>query len=532
MEIDLERHDPRSEAFRAQVCVVGGGIAGITLAHALSQRGIEVALLEAGGPGIEARSQSLFAEARLEGQPHVGTREGRFRAWGGSSLRWGGQLLRMPTEPGPDWPVTAEELAPYEAEAERMLGADALPFGAVEFFSAVKLRQPRLLAELGELQTSLSKWTPFSRRNLAHTLGSEVLEHPWARVYLHAQATEILLAEDGTQVAAVLVRNLAGDAFRFEAEHFVVAAGTVETSRLLLASRSVVKQGVGNFCGAVGRNFHDHLTLPMAVMTGAARRRLLEELRPWVFGETLHSVKLEASAGLRERLGLNPVLAHLTLEEPEGSGVAVVREVLKASQNGGRWETLREHAREIPGATMEAARLAWAAKVGHRRFVSENAVVKLQLNLAQDAPSLSRIRLSEEQDAFGVPQVELDWRVTVNEMATARRFAGWLKERFEALGLEGVEWVDGIFAEGTALPGLDDARHAMGGACMGNDVTSSVVDAELTVHGVGNLSIASAGVFPSGSPQLPTLPLMALTLRLAERIAARLDAAAEVEASL
>jgi choline dehydrogenase-like flavoprotein len=72
----------------------------------------------------------------------------------------------------------------------------------------------------------------------------------------------------------------------------------------------------------------------------------------------------------------------------------------------------------------------------------------------------------------------------------------------------------------------------MGGACMGNDVTSSVVDAELTVHGVGNLSIASAGVFPSGSPQLPTLPLMALTLRLAERIAARLDAAAEVEASL
>jgi choline dehydrogenase-like flavoprotein len=111
-------------------------------------------------------------------------------------------------------------------------------------------------------------------------------------------------------------------------------------------------------------------------------------------------------------------------------------------------------------------------------------------------------------------------------VATGRKFAAWLKERFEALGLEGMEWAEGLFAEGAALPGMDDARHAMGGACMGRDVTGSVVNGDLTVHGVENLSIASAGVFPSGSPQLPTLPLMALTLRLAERIAGLVDLAA------
>jgi choline dehydrogenase-like flavoprotein len=53
---------------------------------------------------------------------------------------------------------------------------------------------------------------------------------------------------------------------------------------------------------------------------------------------------------------------------------------------------------------------------------------------------------------------------------------------------------------------------------MGNDPANSVVDAQLRVHGVENLWVASAAVFPTGSPQLPTLPLMALTLRLAEQL--------------
>jgi choline dehydrogenase-like flavoprotein len=172
---------------------------------------------------------------------------------------------------------------------------------------------------------------------------------------------------------------------------------------------------------------------------------------------------------------------------------------------------------------VEAARLAWAAKLGHRRRVSDDAVVKLQLNLAQDTPSRSRIRLSGELDAFGVPQASVDWRVTANELATVRGFATWLKERFAGLGIEGIEWVPEVFEAGGKVPGMDDARHAMGGACMGNDADESVVDSELTVRGVANLSIASAAVFPSGSPQLPTLPLMALTLRLAERLAGLVD---------
>ena len=238
-----------------------------------------------------------------------------------------------------------------------------------------------------------------------------------------------------------------------------------------------------------------------------------------MYGETLHSVKMEASAALRERLGLNPVLAHMTLEEPEGSGVEAVRSLMTATQHGALARTLTASAGKLPGALLEAARLGWAAKVKHRRFVSAGARMRLQLNVAQDAPSSSSVTLSDAVDALGMPQPVVAWRVTEQERETLRRFADYLKEQFAQAGLQGMEWVPEVLAPDGLLPGMDDARHAMGGACMGLNPQTSVVDGELRVHGVGNLWVASAAVFPTGSPQLPTLPLMALTLRLAEQLA-------------
>jgi choline dehydrogenase-like flavoprotein len=519
MEIDLVGVGAGVEAVRSQVCVVGGGIAGMMLARKLAQRGVDVVLLEAGGHEIEDETQRLFEEAELRGWPHVGTNEGRARAFGGTSVWWGGQVLGMSRDAAEGWPIAWEELEKVSDEAQRLIEVDALPFEGAEFFAAAHAEVPPMLAELGEVEARVSKWMPFSRRNFAGTVGKDLVAHPRVRVYLHAQAMELLLAVSRTHLEAVVVRNPVGMRFRFEANEFVLAAGTVETSRLLLASQSVVAVGVGNANDQVGRGFHDHVTLPVATLTGAARERILRELRPWVLGGTVHSLKLEASRALRDRLGMNPTLAHVALDEPEGSGVAVVRELLTALQRGEFGKALGTHAARIPGAGVEAVRLAWEAKVQRRRFVSKDAVVKLQFNVAQDLPSRSRVMLSEDMDASGMPRVVVDWSVSENEVASLRRYAEYLGEKFEGMGLMGVEWVPEMFVEGAGLPGLEDARHAMGGACMGTDPHSSVVDAELRVHGVANLSIAGAAVFPTGGAQLPTLTMMALALRLADRLA-------------
>jgi choline dehydrogenase-like flavoprotein len=535
MEIDLELVAARVEPFRSQVCVIGAGIAGLTLAHRLSQQGIDVALLEAGGRTLEspdgmfdAAGHDIFAQARLSGEPHVGTTAGRSRVFGGSSLGWGGQLLPLATPPDTAWPISNEDLAPHYRAAERLLGVDDLPYDFPAFFERSHTTPPATLARLPELTPTLSKWTPFTRRNLATLVGAPLLASRGARIYLRAQATELVLDRERDHLEAVLVRTLSGATFRFEASHYILAAGTVETSRLLLASRSVAPEGVGNAHDQVGRNFHDHLTLPAGVLTGAARATLLREFRPWVFdggrGATLHSLKLEASAELRERFALNPVLAHLTINEPEGSGVAVLRDLLLAVQHGNLRHALATHAVRVPSAMLDASSLWCAATLHHRRFVSARAAVALRLNAAQDAPSLSRIELSDQLDPAGVPQPVVDWRITARDITTLRSFAVHLHEHLAALQLDGFHWLPELFTpdDVAPLPQIEDARHAMGGACMGHDPRSSVVNADLTVHGIANLSIASAATFPNGSPPLPTLPLMALSLRLADRLAAQL----------
>ena len=524
MQIDLERHESGAEVFRSQVCVVGAGIAGLTLAHRLSKLGLDVALLEAGGKTVDEPSQSLLAAAELTGHPHLGTTEGRVRALGGSSLRWGGQLLPLSSETDPAWPISAAELAPFIEDAERLLGVDDLPYAAPEFFAAIRSQSPELLDELPELTATVSKWTPFTSRNMAHTLGSYLVEHPRTCVYLNAQVVELLPAASRSRIVAALVRTRGGATVRFEADHFIVAAGTVETSRLLLASRSVIPVGVGNSFDQVGRNVHDHLTLPAATITGEARTTILQELRPWLRGRTLHSIKLEPSPQLRARLQINHVVAHLTLEEFEGSGLAILRELLTARQRRELRPALAAHAALLPAAVLEAMRLTGSALFQRRRFVADSTSVKLYLNGAQDSPSRSRITLSPLLDDFGLAQAVVDWQITPHELQSLSLFAKYLAEH---LPLKGIQWLPGVFSPDTPVRGMmlsriQDARHPMGGACMGRDPKSSVVDPNLTVHGIDNLSIAGAATFPTGSAPLPSLPLMALSLRLAEHVTARL----------
>jgi choline dehydrogenase-like flavoprotein len=499
MEIDLAQLDSSAaggDLLRAALCIIGGGIAGLTLAHKLVTLGHEVLLLEAGGHTPES-----FTPIQQLGHPHPGTLELRPRALGGTSLTWGGQLLPFPH--GSSWPISSTDLAPFATEAEDLLAVDSLPYNAAEFFSQLHQPAPSLLSQLPHLDASLSKFTPFSHRNLAHTLGEKLRTHPTARIIVHTQASELVLASTRDHIEAVIVRTPSGHTHRIEADHFILTAGTIETVRLLLASRIGGDQ--------VGRNFHDHLTITAATVREPARTQLLAAFRPWIYRGTLHSLKLSASSELQRQLNLSPILAHLTIDEPDASGIGALRSLLRARQQNNFAATLRATLPQLPSALADAARLTLSASRQHRRYVSPRAAVQLRLNAAQRTPSASSITLSPDF------QPVLNWRIDPTEPATLRNFAQHLRTH---LNLDGIDWNPSLFTPDpeAPIPDLDDARHAMGGAIMGADPLASVVDANLCVHKLRNLFVASAAVFPDGSPQLPTLPLMALTLRLAQHL--------------
>jgi choline dehydrogenase-like flavoprotein len=557
MLVDLEElTEAEQPVRRSRVCIIGAGVAGLTLATRLAELGLEVHLLEGGGRTDEDRSQSLY-NARMAAWRHTGTTEGRFRLYGGSSTRWGAQLLSFTDDvfhppagtPSESWPLDNTDLRRYFSDVEDLMQADHLPFDGDDFYNAMRVTDRPPAELLGskskqDLRLRFSKWAPFAARNLAQTLGVRAEESDRITLFLHANVTEILLTPDGKRAEAVLVRNFQGIHFRFEADEIVVAAGTIESSRLLLLSRSVQREGIGNRYGQVGAGFQDHISLPLCTLRGRTRSRMLHWFAPFMVNGTAHSAKLEASDELRSRAGLPSVMAHIILEEPDGSGADVVRDLMRSIQRGDRLVALRRALPRLPGAAIGIVRMAWILKLKGRRTVSDDAVVTLCIDSEQPL-NTNRIALApKEVDSLGMPRAVVKWSVTDVELQDLLRYAGIVMSRMKAAGLAELDCASAVTdaigqlaKENQVKPEtlqrvrnlVRDTFHPMGGTPMGDNPATSVVDPELRVHGVENLSIASASTFPGGGSSNPTFTLMALTLRLADRLAASESASMRAE---
>ena len=519
MHVDLEQV-PESASFRATVCIIGGGIAGLLLATRLASRNIDVHLLEAGGLTFEERSQSLY-KARMAADNHRGTNEGRFRTFGGSSTQWGGQVLPFTPDifqpisgsSALHWPIEEQEVSSYYKDVEDVLGVDHLPYSS-DLLEALNFPA---LPRSSDVDVRFAKWAPFHRRNLAQTLGAEALRHANLTVFSHANAVSVSASSvDACVVTSVRVVSYSRREFTFEATHFVLCAGTVESSRLLLLSPDIP-----NPHDQIGRYLHDHVAYHAAEFVSPARERAVELLGPFYVNGTIHSCKLEASAETRRREDLLAVMAHVVILEPDDSGTNALRNLLRSLQSGKIVEALGTNALPFVCGIGDIVRLFVSSKFRQRRAVSKRAKLLLNIDVEQAPEAENRVLLSSsEVDAFGLPVTVIHWTVGQTERDTARRYAALVRRYLTDLMIDPGQWGETL-KSGTE-PVLLDTNHAMGGLCLGNDPKTSVVDRDLTMHGVSNLSIASCAVFPSGSSSNPTFTMMALTLRLADFLTSKL----------
>ena len=515
---------PAGQEFQSDLLIVGAGIAGLVLADAMRGSGRQVDVLEAGGESLEPESQALYA-AEMAATPHLGTTEGRFRVYGGSSTRWGGQLLPLATHdfaqrphvPHSGWPLDPAELSPYLGQCEQLLGVNHAPYD-----SAILEQLPRPIPELtaADLQPRFSKWAPFRCRNVARSLGLRCQQDHATRIFLHASVVAIDLHADGRHAQGVQVRTLEGGAFRFRARQVVIAAGTIETSRLLLASRRVHTQGIGNHSDQLGRWFHDHLSVKAAVLQPRRRRELLQRLAPWYLGATRHTAKLESTAAWQARQGCLNVMGHLVFEAPETSGFAWLRHQLKARQSGSTegQAVPAPYLEQLPAESLDVAYLAWKRLVRKRRWCPAGAAITLYIDTEQQPNPESRIRLSETRDALGMPKAVVQWQWGEPERQAFAAYRQLFDRQWQAWSFGPIHWLESFEPDSSWQANVSDIYHLMGGTRMAAEPSQGVVDAQLRVHGVDNLFVASCSVYPTGGSSNPTLTLMQLTLRLAEHL--------------
>lgn len=516
----------------ADICIVGGGAAGVTLADALVAEGREVLLLESGGTDHDPAVQSLM-QGSSHGFPYYGLADCRLRFFGGTTTIWGGRCAQLneidfqhrPWLPYSGWPITKADLAPHYARAQASLGLPPTD-GEDELWDAHGLTPPPWSPEvIGSAFWQFDQeGDRFALRQPARIKASR-----HARILLHASVTGIRLNPQGTAVMALDFANIAGGRGRVWARHFVLAAGGIENARILLASDDVRRNGVGNDRDLVGRFFMEHPHARGARIETQAVMRLLKALpHSYRRGGIRHAAVARPAPALQRREGLLNSAFTLAARQHPGARMVMAKRLLLSLRdtrdpdrhNRRLWNLyrrqvirLREHAGPL---------LAWASI----RSGSHGLYTVLR---AEQAPNPdSRVTLGPTRDALGMRQVSLDWRLSPIDKHTARVTMLALDGELARLGLgrcipepwlagDGPDWQTDPLISNHPIGGF----HHMGTTRMAASPRAGVVDADCKVHGIANLWIAGSSVFPTSGWANPTLTILALALRLADHLAHR-----------
>lgn len=532
---------------QADVCVIGAGPVGIALALSLAAAGREVLLIEAGGEQPDPAVQDFYRGAVSDPALHSPLHDYRERRLGGSSTIWGGRC--MPFDPidftprewvaDSGWPIDGAALAGYYPAANRWCEAGAFDYDATTALPADA--KPMIAGFAGGAYRTdrlerFSCPTDFGRR-----YRDRLATSPQVRLAMHTGVSALRLDCDGRRVAGVELRLPGGAVVTIAARDVVVSAGGLETARLLLASRDVHPHGIANHHDVLGRYYMSHLagtigTLRMRVPVWHGYDRADDGTY------CRRRLALSDAAQATHRIG-NVVarLHHPRIADPRHGtatlsalylGRALVPKLYRARLTGEGTAGIAEHARHVanvlraPGDVMRfAIDTLWHRYLAERKFPSvvitpAKGDYMLDFHAEQMPNRDSRVMLGEECDAWGVPRLIADWRYLPQDVTTVKTALALLAADLERSGCGSLTYdPDTVEQEMTrygAYPG-----HHLGTARMGSDPRTSMVDGDCRVHGIGNLHLAGAAVFPTSSQANPTLTAIALALRLAERLAAQ-----------
>lgn len=532
------------KALIVTVCIIGGGVAGLTIARELEQRGIDTCVLESGGfePDDDTRDLYRGESTGIDYQFADGCRA---RFLGGSSNCWGGwsrpldpwDFQRRDWVPHSGWPFGLEELAPFYERAHQVLRLGPPSFDPAFWEQAIGRPDVRRLPlTTGLVRDTISQFSPPVRFGKHYRQELKLARH--VRVFLHANVTQIVPDPLGTRINQVRVQTLNGRKMTVAARLFVLATGGIENARLLLASNQVMRPGVGNQHDLVGRYFMDHPRMLVGSVSFSPRwaRNKLYDIKYNYMNSAVsaHGQHIAAQLALtreaveRERV-LNARVCFCSEFPGEGSAGAQAlfrckQALLSKEQPGWR---LRDDVGVMAREPVNTF-LYGFTRLFHPRALIRNVAFQLIIEPAPDPDS--RVRLSStRRDALGMPRVEVDWRIAPLVRRTADRTLALVAAELRHSGVAEVELGPSIEQHGwPSTFEREGTWHHMGTTRMHDDEKQGVVNRDARVHGLGNLYVAGSSVFPSVGANFPTITLTALALRLADHLALQLDGAASL----
>jgi len=444
---------------RADVCIVGGGPAGVTLADALTRAGTSVVLLESGSwdddPDAQALNEGGADGPIIKDYPNY-LYTGRRRQIQGSASRWGrGYCMPFRSIDFDDrtwishsgWPIGRDDVGPFEKMAAETFGFDSFD-------------DPETAGALVHLSYHFPP-----NPQLFRVLFLDLLTRPTFTAELGTTVVELNV--NGDRISSVRAVRAGGGELLVEADTVVLASGAVENARLLLMH----ERQLPSLSKATGRYFMEH---PHGLV-GSVELPDLSALRSCLVDEGTRDV-LAVSEDIQRKGQLLNVSIQLRPQSPVGTAGPITCSLY--------------------------ARAEQAPNPDSRVLLAEG-----------------RDRLGSPMPYLEWRLMPQDWSSIVQ---TTEMVASALEGQYGAQAQVLVS-ADDPWPWAPAGPSDSAlatwGNHHLGTTRMASGPDEGVVDPDCLVFGTDNLYMAGSSVFPTGSCANPTFTIVTLAHRLALHLA-------------
>ena len=493
------------------LCIVGAGAAGLSMAMEWIGASRTVILLEGGGFNYEPQMQALYAGKSLGDPYQVPLEAARLHYFGGTTGHWAGWCAPMdPMDfqkrdwvPHSGWPFQREHLDPFYERAQAYVELGPYAYDVADY-EAMDPSRKRLPFDEEKIWTKMWQFSPPTRFGTRYR--DAIIDAENIHLYTYANVTEVEANESVRAVTGLRAQTIDGKRHRVRARRYVLACGSIQNARILLASNRQAPAGLGNDRDLVGRFFMEHLEMGGAQL-------ILEKpdpMRMYALRFAGHRTPTGELAVSEQAQRQHRILNGTASLRP-GTFPEEMRSFFQRFSEGGfrRWMRSDEPAKEAPQRPS-----AWPATPdeGRRDY-------QLQSRAEQMPNPASRVVLSAEKDALGMPLADLHWKLSELDKRSMRTFFEMVAHEFGRTGVGRVQILDWLLEDDVTWPSfLSGGFHHMGTTRMHDDPGQGVLDGNAKVHGVGNLYVAGASAFPTSGAPNPTLTLIALSLRLSDHL--------------
>lgn len=492
------------------LCIVGAGAAGISMAMEWIGRNKKVILLEGGGFNPEMQLQDLYRGESIGVPYQVPLESARLHFFGGTTGHWAGwcapmddiDMKKREWVPNSGWPFEKTVLDPFYERAHPYLELGPYNYDVSHYEAATPERKPLPLDEK-RWRTKMWQFSPPTR--FGTTYREAIVASDAVHLYTYANVTEITANEAGSAIEGLIAKTIDGKAHSVKAKHYVLACGSIQNARLMLASNKQMSVGIGNQNDLVGRYFMEHFemggaqmmltepdSLPMYAGRFGGARLPTGELALTEEIQKAHRI-LNCTASIRPGTYSEEILGFFQVFSDQGGAMGRLQ---RQRESGNRPPSPpRDPNSEVPSA------------------------FRLQARSEQAPNPLSRVKIGTEKDALGMPRVVLDWQTTEMDKRTMQVFFELLGQEMGRLNLGRIQLLEWLRNGEPGWPSfLSGGFHHMGTTRMHDDPKQGVLDANGKVHGIANLHVAGASMFPTSGAPNPTLTLVALSLRLSDHL--------------